>query len=224
MSFQLRHSAIFRLVLGWALAFLALPAFHTLNAQSRDTEVWTNVETSIEILKHTELGFKQSLRLNDNVADFKLTHSTVGLQYEVSKLIRLGVAYRLTLRDDASPQHAVLGDLRLRFDLSPFKWSYRIRYHHEDRREKSAERHLRQKVGVKLRGKSSLRPFLAGELFYRFRETKADEFDKIRYFMGLELELNKTNEIEFFFLFQNELNSKDPSRATVFGISYGLLL
>ena len=91
--------------------------------------------------------------------------------------------------------------------------------------EKDAKEHknntvLRSRLAIEWDiSKCKLTPFASAELYTRI--DKWDRFDKLRSRFGVNWEINKDNSIEFYYLFENAGNSKDPD-THVFGLGYSL--
>ena len=62
-------------------------------------------------------------------------------------------------------------------------------------------------------------PFVSTEIYYLL-DNSGKYFNRIRYKIGTDYELNKRNTINLFYMIQQELNSKNPVRAFILGLGY----
>lgn len=207
-------------------------------AQHSDFWQWSTISVEKKLSSKLTAGLDEEIRFWDNSTRLYLTFTNVGVNYKFAKWFKMGLNYRFTqkTRDDMpmSLRHRVLVDAMFKYSLKPVTFQYRARYQSQVRDYFTSpdgripEQYLRHKLDVKFDLGRRLTPFIAAEFRYQFNNNRLIEgnnaFDRGRYYVGAEYELNKTNSIGAFYMVQKEFNINDPETDYVLGLTYTLSL
>ncbi|MFH1320172.1 MAG: DUF2490 domain-containing protein [Bacteroidota bacterium] len=193
-----------------------------------DAELWSSVIINKKITSKLNGSFEEQLRLNDNISSVKNFFSDIGLSYMFNKYIRLATNYRYIQRrrDDRTygTRHRFYGDLRFRFKTKPFIFYYRTRLQTQQSITGSGiirDNYSRNSLTLKLDLDKKIAPYIATELYYYLN---CQEFNKVRYTLGIDLNLKKRNDVGIFYRIQREFNVNNPIHSYIIGINYSYTL
>ncbi len=210
---------------------LAVSSYITLSsafAQTRDA--WSTIKLERKITKPLTVFFNQEYRFNENITELGLFFYELGAEYKINKAIKIAGAYRYLNKrrlDDTYNSHSrYYGEITFKQKFKPLVLMYRIRFQSQllDFIEKSNKtvptNNLRNKVTVKWDLGKRYTPYISGEVFYQLTNNSRREFDRVRYYVGIDYEINKRSEAGIYYLLQREFNVVDPTYDYVFGITY----
>ena len=192
------------------------------NAQTSDAELWTRVGISKKITKKISLHFEEQVRLNDNISSVKNFFSELGVVYRLNKYLRFSGNYRYKSirRADGTFRTAnrFHGDIRFRYKAKPIIVFYRARMQVEHgirNKGPRTEYYDRNKLTLKLDLDKKFSPYLSSEIYLNVND---GTFDKVRYTIGVDLDLKKRNEISIFYRIQREFNVRNPNYTYVIAL------
>jgi hypothetical protein len=200
------------------------------NAQNNDAAFWENICLQKKVTSNTTIHFNQEGRINQNITRFYYNYADIGISYKFNKHISLMCDYVFIQKkkqtDFWSIHHQAYIGLTLKKKVGSFTISDRIMseivyseiYSSEDGMKPNY--HLRNKITVKYNHYSRYTYYIASELYYKINMPKGRQLDRMRYFAGIFYELNKINEIELYYLYENNFNTNNPINNSVIGIGY----
>jgi len=179
------------------------------------------------------LHLKQQNRINNNVSEYGLGYADIGLTYRFNKHIRVRADYVFSgkRRPDAtySYRHQFYTALTLKQKYKRFTFLYRnlVQFRVKDVYSSDdgmvPEIYERNKVTIKYELNKRYSFYIAEELYLPFYQAKSKGLDRSRSFAGMLYNLTKTNQLEFYFAFQQQLNSfKTTKRIFIYGIGYSI--
>jgi len=210
-----------RLIMG-AICVSTLCAVPRLaGAQTSDTEMWTGAELNVDLPQRMRFAWSHSLRFDDDVARLKQAFHEVALRYRATDWLQFQGGYRFYMVRDGETAQRLFGDVGLRYRPGDSAWQfqYRLRLQNTMRPDPLEDlTYLRNKFEVSYRVNKDVTPYVAFELFYRFRDAAADEFRRYRLEGGVDWDIAKRTTLSGFLLFQSEMNVASPERDYVLGV------
>jgi hypothetical protein len=209
-----------------------MPAF----AQNEDLNLWTSAGIEKKLSRRFSIALSEELRLKENISQFDMTYTNLGVKFKLSKKIRLSLYYRFIqkqrLDESMSFRHRIYGDVSFHFKFNRFLIVDRIRYQAQVKDYYSSEfgslpeDNLRNRLELKYDiKKKPIMPYIGGEIAYQFmnpaKPEQADQLNLARIFTGLEFTILDNHSLDLFYMVQQELNVKKPMRDYVIGLSYG---
>jgi len=150
------------------------------------------------------------------------------MAYRLNKYLKITGAYRYKniQRADGTyrSSNRFNGDLRIRYKAKPVILLYRTRMQVENGMRNNGpktEYYNRNKFTLKLDLDMMFSPYLSSELYL---DMAKGSFDKVRYTVGFDLDLDKRNELAIFYRIQREFNVKNPLYAFIVGVGYAYKL
>ena len=192
-----------------------------LFGQTSDFKTWTGVSVEAEPVKNLNLEITPEVRLDDNSSKFQSFVTDVGVEYEVTKFLDLGLLYRHSCKykpeDGYSHANRFSGYIVLSRKIERVQISYRALYEQEYIRMNTSEdgnipEHMhRHKIGAKYNiRKNPITPELNGELFVAINNEKENTPALYRINTGASYKINKHWRVKLLYRFQKELNVNDP--------------
>lgn len=210
--------------------FLYFLFFGNIAAQVSDAGLWTDVCIEKKVTYALAIKLTQEFRFNENISELGTVLSDIGINYRISKKISIGGNYRLTekrrLDNSYSTRHRYYFDIAYKQKTKIASLSFRTRFQSQyaDFNSKTDGRtptyYSRNKLSVKYNSGRKYEPYLASELYYQLNNPDGNKIDNVRYEFGVDYELNKLNNIELFYLIQQEYNVKNPGRDYIMGLGY----
>ncbi len=216
-----------------ALLWVSTPLLATINTFSRnpsalnDASFWQNIYLEKKIAKHTFFRINEEGRLTNNFSRPGFVYLDAGINYKLSKFIHLSLAYvaneKKQKTDFWSMRHQVYMSCTLKKSIKDFTFDYRtmIQWQVKDVRSSSSGKipqyYLRGKTTIKYERHFKFQPYIANELYYFLTQLDARpayHFNRSRYFAGLYYHPDKVNELEFYYLFENNFNLTKGSSST----------
>jgi len=199
----------------------------------QDAMLWT----SVYLEKPFDNGFiphvKVQNRMNENMLRNDVFYVDAGLSYEFKKLDLLITAdYVFTRKHNLDPSYQT----RHQYYLAAFKklkyryWSftYRLILQGQLKEVHSSDKGLvptythRHKFTLQRKLSRTYNVYLADELFYNLFNYRGDNYlQRNRTFLGLEWNVNRRTQIDFYFCLQQQFNQSEPlKRDFIYGITY----
>ncbi len=200
-------------------------------AQEEDMELWTGIQIEENITKKLKTSFEQEFRFNENISNTKKIYSELGLSYKINKNIRIAASYRFEknqkIEDYYVNRHCFYAGITLKNKIKRFALAFRTQYKTKYVSSYSEEygsvpkNYLRNKLSLKYNiKKNPVTPFFYCESFYQLDNPEGNEFDKIRYALGVDYKINKKNNLNIFYMLQKQFNVNSPVQSYIIGIGY----
>jgi hypothetical protein len=212
---------------------LLLGAQGLLPAQVNDARLWLTGGVEKKINAKIYLQAKASLRINENYSEIGSYYGDGGVGYKIMKRLRIEAHYRFSTksRDDGSfhKRHRYYADLIYKVKTkTPFTGTARIRYQKQYSDVYSSETGFHPANTLRAEGiigykYKKYEPFFCTEIYY-LMDNSGKYFNRIRYKLGTDYDIDKRNSITIFYMIQQELNSENPVRAFILGLGYKYIL
>lgn len=209
-----------------------------ISQPSNDAGLWTTLTIQKPINKKVTFVIDQEFRLKENFQRINLFYTNIGVDYKLSKSIKISPTYRAIqkkrLEGTYSFRHRLMLDVTLKKKFTKLTLSERVRYQAEvqdfntSKKGKLAEQFLRFKTDLKYSATEKITPYISCELRYQIRAPRGDgplynnAFHRIRNVLGAEYQINKKNSMEVYYQFQTEYNISSPESTYIIGIAYKL--
>ncbi|MBI5324599.1 MAG: DUF2490 domain-containing protein [Ignavibacteriae bacterium] len=195
--------------------------FQLINAQKKDTELWTGFAIDIPIWENLSFEPSEEFRFDNGISQLKSAITDLGLKYKINKYFKVAATYRLHVRPEL-PNHALYLKGYFRYNFEPLDFTYKLTYKKKFEEFNQTQEHIRNKVTLEYEASKLIRPFIAYELFYRLNYKKGDRFDNYRFYLGCNLRINKDHEIQLYYMREEEINMKKPNSSDIIGIFYNI--
>jgi hypothetical protein len=203
-----------------------------------DAGMWNTISVEKEITKKFSLILDEEIRLRDNFSQLNLLYTNFGVSYKIIKGLKVAIIYRLIEKYEGtnytfSFRNRLMLDISYRYKIQDFSVSYRSRLQYEVRdyyssdKGKLPEKFWRNKFEAKYNIKK-FTPYVGVELRYQIADPRnqiSDEgWHRIRYFWGVDYDINKNNSIGVYYLIQREYYVVNPMDMYIIGLQYSLTL
>lgn len=198
-------------------------------AQRNDAGLWLSLELEKLLTKRLSLEFNHTERIAQNITRWDLAYSDIGLAYKFSKHIAASANYRYINKFNPEygmdNRHRFYVDLILKKKLKPLEFSWRQRFQNQMEDVFTSEEgriphyYTRSKLAIKY-DLNKFTPCIASELYIKLISGEQPLPNRYRLFGGCNYAINKTNDIEVYYLFDRRFNQKDPLTNYVIGLSY----
>jgi len=199
--------------------------YGSAKAQISDAQLWSRVSLSKKITKSLTGTVEQEVRIDHNYGFLKNVFTEIRVGYRYNKFVKYTLAYRYINRGQVEGGYIsgnrLTGDLRLRYKMKPFIFSYRNRMQREYRMEELGVREInynRNKIAVAFDLDKKFSPYFSFEVYYHMDQA---EFDKNRYTLGVDFNLKNRNELTIYYRLQQEYNVNNPENQYIVGIGFG---
>ena len=196
-----------------------------LQGQNNPVNLWTGIGLEKGLGKNWEVSLDQEWRLTEkkDPNEFLLEGA---VSYEPLKYLDLGARYRFALlmdqEDGREFTHQMAFDIRGKYNFGRFRFQLRTRltnYSDLDMGVYLVNPYLRYRFKMEYDIKGiALFPMCSMELFHQLEDR---EINKLRYSLGLEYRINKSNRIELKYHLQDYLK-KDYYR-NIISLQYDFL-
>jgi len=229
----------------WIILILLLEFISfNLNAQYiEDAGLWSKFNIEKKITRSFSFNLNQEARFNENITRPNTFFTEFGTTYK-NKGFKVSATYRFAqkklLSGFYSFRHRYYFDLQFRFfKIKKVSLTNRIRYqsqyedYYTSLRGKIPENYLRDQLVLKMELPRKIKPYVAGEIFYRLKDldikepeiitkSKRNKIDNWRGKAGVNYEFNLRNSLGIFYMIQQEMNVKRPVRDYIAGIEYNI--
>lgn len=200
---------------------------------------WASVDATKK-LNRVELSGEVELRMRDNMERVARMAAKIGAEYKIIKGLNVGIAYQYIHFNDVEysdyqPRHRLIGYIQGKQKWGNISVSLRERiqttYKDEDDRIKSSGKidtyksnpewiwRNRLKIAYDI-PKCKFTPSVSAESFYQLNNPDGNVFENMRYTLACTYKINKKKSVEFFLLYDNEINVNNPEDKYVAGVSY----
>lgn len=223
------------------LASLAAGALAAQDPYYNDAQLRLHLNLEKRISKHFVVHLDQQYRINQNVGNFYRGSADIGLEWRVNKHIRLLADYvyiqRKSAKDIWYHRNWYYGALVLREDFHRVKLIYRNKLQFRQGNENSENEHQykiydRNKLTVRYDLNKRLSPYVSEEIYVSLNDPQFKGIARTRSQAGVVINLSKSQQIEFYFMYQAFLNNSgwwdqnnNPNpyrRDYIYGIVYGI--
>ncbi len=191
----------------------------------QDAELWSEITLKSEINKKLGFDFTPSLRLNENLSEFKLFYLQGLLSYDLAKWSNLKLGYRFVLKsEDQNDAQRIFLDWSTKERFKPINLKNRVRFQIDEEileGWKYSEVLAREKFSISYQRKKKhkLVPEIGGEIFYNVTDKS---FEKYRIFSALAYDMKKGQEISLKYIFQRSLNDSRVFQSHIWGVAYSV--
>jgi len=214
--------------------FLACFNIYIAFSQEQDIRVWAGTEIISMITPDLRLEFNQEVRFVENASLFDKSVTEIGLKYDIVKNIRIGATYRLTNKrrlDNSYRQwHRYNIDFSFRQSISDFRFTFRTRYQSQYKDILSSElgkvpdNYLRNRISLQYRKYRKVKPYISTDFFVPILISSSIFIDEMRYTIGTDYQFNRKYSLGLVYMFQHEMNTRNPQRNHVYAIALSILL
>jgi len=180
----------------------------------------------IDIIKNLYIELETQVRSADGLATYNGYYGEASAGYKINKHVKVKATYRYTNKaghhdSEIRPtnnRERVSGDVNLDFgDKVTFK--YRLKYQlTRERNTNKKYNYIRNKVGLDYDLHKIAKPFIAGEIFYRF--DNKNELRAFRYTIGLDTGITDNLSLKSFFRVEKEISVDFPQKYYIMGIMF----
>lgn len=221
-----------RFLLAVFIFIFAAPAF----SQTENLGSWMTFSLDKNLGKKFGFGVDQEFRLKDNFTTINLLYTNIGFNYKPAKFLKAALIYRFVYKqkDDGSygVRNRLMADLSCKFKPGNWTLSYRARFQAEWRAagyhsdyQNVPEAYLRNLFKFEYKAGDHFSPYVATELRWQLKDPRlpwGNGFDRERYVIGTDYEINKKNTAGLYFLLQKEFNVSDPETLYIIGLEYSI--
>lgn len=222
-----------KLTTGLVLLFLLILRQLAAQPKVQDAQLWENIGLEKSITPKLVARIVQEARLTENMTSPTFNYFDMGVSYKFSKHIHFTLAYvwaeKKVYNDFWMPRHQAYGSVTLRKKWNNFVFNDRQMFQWEVKDYLRAEDggipdyYLRNKITVRYDKSFTWAPYIASELYYHVNrpyENTRYHFDRVRCFAGLFYRTDKENELEAYYMIEENMNKKHDMRKFVIGLGY----
>ena len=199
----------------------------------RDVGIWTSLKIVQPIDKRMNISLNEGIRFDNNISNTANIFTQFKSSYEIVKGLKLTLGYRWSKKKswikeiDLENRYQI--DLSYKYKFKDFGIKHRARYQSKYVNLYSTEfgkfptSVIRNKTSLSYSINKKIKPYISFEFFY----PTTDEIrivDKHRYSAGVDFRIMKNLYGDVFFVYQNEINQRNPIYDLISGagISYDL--
>ena len=210
---------------------LLLTPNYSCTAQQNDFGIWASVAVKHKFSQKLSATLEEQFRFYQNATDIAQYFTDAGIEYSLSKKIKVGLCYRFINSNHQtyySKRHRWYVDLSYKTKFSKFQFLLRTRFQEQQQDIYSSDYgyvpnwYSRNKITTKLDLNKKYMPYLSCEMFYMVSAPNTDGsfIDKMRYTVGVEYQFNRVHSLDLYYLIQQDKNVNDPVTDFVVGIGY----
>lgn len=199
--------------------------------QVNDMRLWNRLTVEKNLSRHWSLESMVGTRLGQNISALEIFYIEGGVNYTYNKHWGAEFHYRYSSKTDFTDRYEIRhrAQIKLSYDT---KWRKIItKYYLQFQKQFTDVNRSEDWVnpGNYIRGQFTLsydtdrkwKPYAAVEIFHQIKYDR-QEFNRVRYEMGLKYKLNKHNTIQPFYMIQREFNESNPMHSYIIGFNYKL--
>ena len=202
----------------WSLIsfFILNYIFAAINNQS-----WSSLNFKIDAPFSTKLNIEQSLRLENNLSQFKQTFTEISISYKINDLMRIDIPYRYSIYKNKTKNRISIGS-SIKLNKKKIGTKYRLKFQNIKESDKPIEITFRNKFTISYKVKKKIEPFIAYEIFNPYKN-RIRGIDETRISLGSQIKINKKRYIKFYYIHKKEdlLKAKNNS-LYILGLDYSL--
>ena len=201
---------------------------------AKNFEGWTTIGFEYELNKNWNFELEEQLRLKENISEIDEYFTQFGVEYSLSKKIKIGAGGRYIRENDnrgkiqGYENHFRFNvDISYKHKINAFLLKYRVRYQNKNElgvgnsEGDYANQHIRFKTSIGYNIKNwKLKPKFSAEIYNHFEKGKNNGYDKYRITLGTEYKLKKLGKLTLFYRKEKELNESMPKIKNIIGLKY----
>jgi hypothetical protein len=204
----------------------------SLYGQQTFSNQWLSASVRAKIADNFYLDLEEGWRISDWTVT-SATYTDLMLSYKINKQFRIGAGYRHIQRggfvDADNFDHRFYSDFSFREKFGDIKLTARTRFQSRYRDPFTSETGMipqlmfRNKAELSYNLPGPFLPYISYEHFLLVKEAKNRGPYSVQQRMqiGLEYSISKQSSIAVGYIYQNELNSKNPETDHILNISFG---
>ncbi len=207
--------------------------FTLLYSQSTVFQVWNELGVSGKLKNDFSYGVDLTSRIGGD--GLNTIFPQLSLKYKVNKYVRVSVDYRLIgkkeLNGNYLSSHRINGNLQLSYGFKRHSFGFRTRFQYSFRNlggpyESEFDQALRLKPSYSYDFKNSVfTPNLSCEFFYNpATGEKGKQLTRIRYYAGIEMELNGPHSLELGYYYDQKIQVANPVNRSIMNLSYSYVI
>jgi len=187
---------------------------------SQDFGTWTKIKSDFKINKKTSFTNKTELRTLDNSSQISQFYTQFSFNKKLNKKLSTSFAMRLRL---LNKEYSYLlanrfhNDLTFRHKISDLSLYFRLRTQINFNLNNSNEFYERTRLKLKYKINKKIAFYTYQELYFLLSPSERYFYDKTRFGIGIQYELNKETDLEIKYLKINDINVENPSSLNVLG-------
>jgi hypothetical protein len=204
-----------------------------------DAGMWNTLSIQYQFKKKFSLNLDQEFRIKENYSRLNLLYTNIGVSYKATKFLKIEPSYRhidkFLLDGRISFRHRLMLDVTLKKKFGNFTISERARYQTEVKnvlssdRAWSAEQYLRMRTELDYEINYTYEVSYSCEFRYQIYVPGNDvvfnnTWHRMRNVVGVNINFNKRNILNLYYLFQNEFNIDNPENISIAGVQYTIKL
>lgn len=203
--------------------------FSVIHGQSTVFQVWNELGVSGKINKDFSYGVDLTTRYASD--GLNTIFPQLSLKYKVNKYVRVSVDYRLIgkreLNGNMLASHRINGNLQLSYGIKRHSFGFRTRYQYSFNSlggpyESEFDQAFRFKPSYAYDLNNSIfTPNFSCEFFYNPQTGEnGQQFTRIRYFVGIEMELKGPHGLELGYYYDQKIQVANPVNRSILSLSY----
>lgn len=203
--------------------------FSVIYSQSTVFQVWNELGISGKFNKDFSYGFDLTSRFGGDGLNTIFPQAT--LKYKLNKYIRVSVDYRLIgkkeLNGNFLSSNRINGNLQFSYVIKRHSFGFRTRYQYSFSNlggpyESEFDQAFRFKPSYSYDiNNSFLTPNFSCEFFYNpLVGESGKQFTRIRYYVGLEMELDGPHGLELGYYYDQKIREANPVNRSILNLSY----
>jgi hypothetical protein len=182
-----------------------------------DAQLWFNLYIEKRVNKHLQLHLNQQDRWAKNISWFKLGYADVGVTWKFNSHVKVLLDYVLAQKrlntDMFSSRHQFYTAVVLSQEVWRWKFSYRNMLQAQFNDPYTSKNgyipyyHDRNKFVVRYEATERFWFYTAEELYLPLVSTWAKGFDRSRTFLGMFYNVNRSQQLELYFMYQAQLRT-----------------
>jgi hypothetical protein len=214
-----------------SILFLVVICLHFgfLHSQSTVFQVWNELGVSGKLTKDFSYGVDLSTRYGSD--GLGTIFPQLSLKYKLNKYVRVSVDYRLIgkkeLNGNFLTSQRVNGNLQFSYGFKRHSFGFRTRYQYSFSKlvgpyESEFDQAFRFKPSYAYDINNSIfTPNFSCEFFYNpLTGENGKQFTRIRYFVGVEMELDGPHNLEFGYYYDQKIQIANPVNRSILNLSY----
>lgn len=203
-----------------------------------DAGLWTTLSLQKKLTKKINLAVDQEFRLRENFQRLNLFYTNIGIDYKLTRSIKLSPSYRAIQKKRLEPgfsyRHRLQMDVTFKRKLDKITLSERVRYQIEvqdyftSKKGKLPEQYLRFKTDLKYTNHDKITPYYSCEFRYQITAPRGDDplynyrFHRVRNIAGIEYKLNDEHSLNLYYLIQSEFDISNKETTYIVGLAYNI--
>ncbi|WP_340158978.1 DUF2490 domain-containing protein [uncultured Maribacter sp.] len=217
------------------LATLMVSTFgFSQTGDNSDLQSWNTLGLEYEPNKKWSFGLEQQLRLDENISEISEYFTQLETKYAITKKFDIGLGLRY-IRENDNEGNVQGYENHFRFNvdasykhkINNLELKYRLRYQNKNElgigtsEGDYAKQYLRLKAAVEYDFDNwKLDPNFSAEIFNRFENEDADQYNKYRLTFGTDYKIKNFGKLGLYYRFEESINVDIPETTHIIGFNY----